>query len=256
MKFQQIRSATVKIEFGGKRFLVDPMLSEKGSFPAFPHTPNDHLLNPIVDLTLPLDEIIDVDCVLVTHTHLDHWDDAAKAAIPKDMPIIVQHAADAVEVKSAGFTNVSILEDTLTLDGITLTKTSGQHGSDQVMEAIGDLLGEVCGIVFTHPAEKSLYLAGDTVWNDHVAGALRTYQPDVVILNAGDAQVLGLGSIIMNKEDVASVYNAAPDATIIASHMESVNHAMLSRTDLRAFLSASGMTDRVLVPDDAECYSF
>ena len=256
MKFQQIRSATVKIEFGGKRFLVDPMLSEKGSFPAFPQTPNDHLLNPIVDLTLPLDEIIDVDCVLVTHTHLDHWDDAAKAAIPKDMPIIVQHTADAVEVKSAGFTNVSILEDTLTLDGITLTKTSGQHGSDQVMEVIGDLLGEVCGIVFTHPAEKSLYLAGDTVWNDHVAGALRAYKPDVVILNAGDAQVLGLGSIIMNKEDVASVYNAAPDATIIASHMESVNHAMLSRVDLRAFLSASGMTDRVLVPDDAECYSF
>ncbi|CAH0354250.1 MBL fold metallo-hydrolase [Sphingobium sp. CECT 9361] len=256
MKFQQIRSATVKIEFGGKRFLVDPMLSEKGTFPAFPHTPNDHLLNPLVDLKLPLEEIIDVDCVLITHTHLDHWDDAAKAAIPKDMPIIVQHAADAVEVKSAGFINVSILEDTLTLDGITLTKTSGQHGSDQVMEAIGDLLGEVCGIVFTHPAEKSLYLAGDTVWNDHVAGALRTYKPDVVILNAGDAQVIGLGSIIMNKEDVASVYKATSDATIIASHMETVNHAMLSRTDLRAFLIASEMTDRVLVPDDAECYSF
>ena len=30
VRFKQIRNATVIIEFGGKKFLVDPMLSEKG----------------------------------------------------------------------------------------------------------------------------------------------------------------------------------------------------------------------------------
>ena len=33
-------------------------------------------------------------------------------------------------------------------------------------------LGEVSGVVFRHPEERTLYLAGDTIWNDHVAGAL------------------------------------------------------------------------------------
>lgn len=56
--------------------------------------------------------------------------------------------------------------------------------------------------------------------------------------------------------DVYEVYKAAPKATIIASHMESVNHAMLSRKELREFLSEKGMTQRVLVPEDGETCVF
>ena len=35
MKIQQIRNATIIIEYAGKRILVDPMLGEKGSFTPF-----------------------------------------------------------------------------------------------------------------------------------------------------------------------------------------------------------------------------
>jgi hypothetical protein len=60
----------------------------------------------------------------------------------------------------------------------------------------------------------------------------------------------------MDKEDVYEVYKAAPKATIIASHMESVNHAMLSRKELQEFISEKGMTQRVLVPADGETCVF
>ncbi len=36
MNIRQIRNATVVIEFGGKRFLVDPMLGDEGSLAPFP----------------------------------------------------------------------------------------------------------------------------------------------------------------------------------------------------------------------------
>ena len=52
-------------------------------------------------------------------------------------------------------------------------------------------------MVFSHPDEKRLYLAGDTVWNEQVAQALHQHKPEVIILNCGDAQIPGLGSIIM-----------------------------------------------------------
>jgi L-ascorbate metabolism protein UlaG (beta-lactamase superfamily) len=120
----------------------------------------------------------------------------------------------------------------------------------------GELLGEVCGVVFKHPDEKVLYLAGDTIWNDHVKTSLAAHNPDVVVLNAGDAQVPGLGSIIMNAEDVRKVYDAAPRATLIASHMEAVNHSVLTRAELRVFSEKTGMTDRLLVPEDDEAYAF
>ncbi len=253
MKFQQIRNATVIIDYAGTRFLIDPMLSPKGSFPAFPGTPNDHLMNPTVALPIPMDDILAVDAVIVTHDHLDHWDEPAKQLIPKDKPLFAQNERDQATIRASGFTDVRLLGANTEFQGITLIKTSGQHGSDQIMATpIAELLGEVCGVVFKHPQEKTVYLAGDTLWNTHVQTILAQYKPDVAILNAGDAQVMGFGSIIMGKQDVYEVHKAAPQATLIATHMESVNHATLTRSELRAFAAEKGMTHCLLVPEDGE----
>lgn len=252
MKFMQVRNATTRIEYGGKRFLIDPVLAEKGAYPAFAGTVNPHLRNPLVDLPVPVETLLDVDAVIVTHSHLDHWDEAAKNQIPKAMPIFAQNGKDAALLREAGFTAVTVLTQETEFAGITLSKTLGQHGSDTAMVKLGDRLGEVCGVVLQHPQEKTLYLAGDTIWNRHVADALRKYAPGVIVLNCGDAQIIGCGSIIMGKQDVLEVCKAAPGATVIASHMEAMNHAVLSRKDLRDFLKENGMMQQVLVPEDGE----
>jgi L-ascorbate metabolism protein UlaG (beta-lactamase superfamily) len=256
VKIKQIRNATLVIEYAGKRFLIDPMLAEKGAYPGFEGTPNSHLSNPLVDLPVPVSEILDVDAVIVTHTHLDHWDDAAKVLLPRDMLIFAQDEKDAAAIRAAGFGNTRVLADDSALDGIALSKTPGQHGSDEAYAAIGEIMGEVCGVVFTHPDEKTLYVAGDTLWNRYVEESLKKHGPDVIVLNCGDNQVLGFGSVVMDKDDVYQVFQAAPGATIVASHMEAVNHAMLSRAELRGFLDEKGMTERVLVPEDGEALTF
>jgi hypothetical protein len=70
--------------------------------------------------------------------------------------------------------------------------------------------------------------------------------------------VLGFeGSIIMGKEDVERAYRFAPQATVIASHLEAVNHGMLTRKELRAFIAEKGLDpERVRVPEDGERYHF
>ncbi len=257
MKLTQIRNATLQVEYAGKKFLIDPMLSEKGSFPGFPGTPNSHVPNPTVDLPLPMREILAVDAVIVTHTHQDHWDDTAKSVIPKDMLIFAQNSRDQWDIQMSWFHNTRALEERNEFHGITLIKTHGQHGRGDILEGLmGDILGNVCGIVFKHPREKTLYIAGDTVWYDGVQQNLKQYDPDVIVLNSGDARVLPNESIIMGKQDLYEVCKAAPSATIIASHMEAVNHATLSRKDLRTFILEQGMSSRVLVPEDGESYSF
>lgn len=256
MKFTQVRNATITIEYAGKKFLIDPVLAEKGAYPGFEGTPNSHKFNPLVDLPVSVDELLAVDAIIVTHTHSDHWDDAAKKLVPKDMLIFAQNEKDAAEIQAAGFVNTRILTGNTVFDGIVLIKTPGRHGTDEVMAKLGDILGVVCGVVFSHPDEKTLYIAGDTIWNQDVEDTLKKLTPDVIVLNSGDAQVIGLGSIIMGKQDVYEVYQAAPVATIIASHMESVNHAILSRRELRDFLDANSMTQRVLVPEDGESCDF
>lgn len=256
MKFTQIRNATLIINYAGKKILIDPWLAKKEAVPGFGGTINDHIRNPTAELPIPVNEIIDVDAVILTHDHPDHWDDAAKNAIPKDMLIFTQHEKDAQSVRSAGFSNIRILKENNVYEGITLIKTPGQHGKDKVLEDMKELLGDVSGIVFKHPEEKTFYIAGDTVWCKAVEDNLKKYHPDIIVLNSCDAKVIGDESIIMGKQDVYEVYKAAPDATIIASHMESVNHATLSRKELREFLSEKGMMQRVLVPEDGESYTF
>ena len=256
MKITQIRSATILIDFGETRFLVDPVLADKDSYPGFPGTYNAHLKWPKVDLPLPISEVIDVDAVIVTHTHKDHWDKAAKEAIRKDTPVFAQHENDARLIENVGFADVRILSENSTFRGVSLIKTPGQHGSDETMAAIGQRLGQVCGVIFKSGDEKTLYLAGDTVWNRYVEHTLLNYSPDVVILNSGDAQVPGLGPIIMNKEDVYKVFKAAPGATLIASHMDAVNHAALTRAQLRDYSAKTGMVRRLLVPEDGETLIF
>jgi L-ascorbate metabolism protein UlaG (beta-lactamase superfamily) len=252
MKITQIRNATLRLDYGDARFLIDPMLGEQGAYPPFKGTENGHLNNPTVPLPLPLDSILDVDAVIVTHTHIDHWDEAAARLLPKELPLFAQHEADAGLIRGAGFTDVRVLGDEAEFMGVGLAKTGGQHGTDAAYAVIGDRLGKVCGVVFRHPREQTLYLAGDTVWNRHVEEALARHRPDVIVLNAGDAQIIGLGSIIMGKDDVLAVHRAAPGATLIASHMEAANHCMLSRAELRWFAEREGFAARLHVPGDGE----
>lgn len=102
MNITHIRNATQIIHYAGKRFLIDPMLADKGAWPGFPGTARSELRNPLVELPFSRDKIVDVDAVIVTHTHDDHWDAAAIAAIPKTLPVFVQHEADAALLRSQG----------------------------------------------------------------------------------------------------------------------------------------------------------
>lgn len=72
-----------------------------------------------------------------------------------------------------------------------LYKTGGQHGSDAMyaVSPLGQLLGKAKRVVFQQPGYKTLYEVGDTIWRDDVETALTRYQPDVIILNTGYAQL-------------------------------------------------------------------
>ncbi len=247
MKITQVRNATLLLEVGGIRVLVDPMLGAKGSQPGFA----SERRNPLVDLVVPLADLLDPDIVVVTHTHSDHWDAAAAALLPRDVPVLVQHGEDAAKIADAGFTRVTVLGEPTTMYGVTFTRTGGQHGSDATLAA-APRLGEVMGVVIAHPDEQTLYIAGDTVYHPAVEQALAAHRPDVIVLNTGEAVLPGLDPILMGAEDVVRVHGLAPDARIVAVHMEALDHCTVTRDDVRATAEANGIVESVEVPEDGE----
>lgn len=253
MKVRLIRNATLVVEFAGKKFLVDPFLAEKGTLPPFPALTKNEQYNPLVHLPISLDDLIkDVDAIIVTHLHYDHFDEAAKEVLPKNVKMFVQNQEDATEIKKAGFQDIEVLSENTSFEGIQLVKTKGEHGRGEILS----MVGEVCGVVFKHPDEKTLYVAGDTVWYEDVQEEIETHQPEIIVVNGGDVKLTEGGSLIMGKDDIYEVHKAAPNAMIVSVHMEAVNHWTLSRAELKSFLNEKGITSNVLVPDDGESYTF
>lgn len=229
------------------------MLAEKGTYPPFPNAPRQDQNNPLVNLPTSIDNIIrNIDAVIVSHLHYDHWDDAAKEALPKEIKIFAQNEEDATAIRNDGFQNVEVLQEDTVFEGIQLIKTKGEHGRGEILK----LAGLLCGIVFKHQTEKTLYIAGDTVWYEAVQEVINTHNPEIIVVNAGDNQFFQGGSLVMGRDDVYEVYKATPNAKIMAVHMEAVNHWALSREELKGFANEKGIASNVLVPDDGESYTF
>lgn len=247
MKIKLIRNATILVEYAGNRFLIDPVLGDKGSFRAFGDSLRKDIKNPIVDLPIPVQEIINVDAVVITHMHLDHFDPAANELLPKDKKVFVENVDAVKELENSGFTVIELLSLDSKFHEIELTRTPGQHGRGDALQVIGD----VCGVVFSHPDEKTLYIAGDTVWYGGVDEIIKNHQPDVIVVNGGGNILMG-EMLVMGKEDILKVHKAKPDAKIVSVHMEAMNHWTLSRDALKSFAVENGFSDSLFVPEDGE----
>ncbi len=175
------------------------------------------------------------------------------------MLIYTQDENGAALIRYQGFTNIRVLKDeNHFVDGLSIYKTDDQHGSNELYADAqwGGLFGDACGLVFTHYDEKKRYVAGDTVCVKPYAKSLQRFRPDVVVLNTGYAINDLYGPIIMGKEDTLRTLQMLPTAIIIASHMKTINHCLLTRVELREFRCEHGIEEQVFIPADGETLAF
>ncbi|HAA15741.1 MAG TPA: MBL fold metallo-hydrolase [Cytophagales bacterium] len=247
MQLQLIRNATLKLTYAGKTLLVDPMLGAKGSLPSF----GGVAPNPVVELPMPVEEVLDgVDAVLVTHRHGDHFDPAAMDLLSKDLPLFCQPPEEDL-MQEKGFMAAQVVHEGVYWEGITITRTGGKHGSGAILEA----MGPVSGFVLKAEGEPTVYIVGDSIWTDEVSDALTQHRPEVVVLNSGGAIIPGheQNPILMDEQEVMTVAQQAPWATLVAIHMEALDHCHVTRDSLRdAADQASVAAEKLRIPEDGE----
>jgi L-ascorbate metabolism protein UlaG (beta-lactamase superfamily) len=245
MQLQLIRHATLLIEYAEMRLLVDPMLSTAGAMPAIEDSPRPRP-NPLVPLPCPATGVVSgVHAALVTHTHRDHWDDAAIQLVPKDLPLFCQ-PEDLRTMEAVHFVNAAPVHQAKNWTNICITRTGGQHGTGEIAKQ----MAPVSGYVLEAAGEPTVYIAGDTIWCDQVAEALGRFKPNVIVVNAGAARFLQGDPITMTARDVIQVCKKAPHAKVIAVHMEAINHCLLTRKELSRAARQDGV--KVIIPDDGE----
>ncbi len=255
MQITQIRNATIIVTYNNTKFLIDPWLMPKEAMAGFEAGINSHIRQPRVELPWAIEKIVNTDAVIITHIHPDHWDVYAENAINKDIKIFVQSNIDKEYIESKGFNNVEVLtEEGIEYKNIKLYKTLAQHGKREIIKPLCEQFGlpyDSMGVIFKTDNEKTLYIAGDTIWCSEVQNVLRKYYPDVIVVNACGATVFNGERIIMKEYDIDEVRKQAPNATIIASHMDTVSHLSVTRNDLKEYAKTKNI-ENLIIPADGE----
>ncbi|HEV7339569.1 MAG TPA: MBL fold metallo-hydrolase [Bosea sp. (in: a-proteobacteria)] len=244
MQIQLLRNALLKLTYAGRTLLIDPDLGAKHSRPSF----TGRSQNPMVDLPEPIESILaGVDQVIVSHLHADHFDAVAKERIPKELPVLCQ-PGDEETIRAAGFTNVTPLEHFLRLGPIVITRQPAQHGTGAVVEK----MGKVMGLTFEAPGEPTLYWCGDSVLYPPLRDAVAATAPEVIVSHSCGAKWDDT-LIVMDAEQTLELCETHPAAVVIATHMEALDHATVSRAALRQAAQAHGIgEDRLRIPADGE----
>jgi L-ascorbate metabolism protein UlaG (beta-lactamase superfamily) len=249
MHIQLIRNATMRLTSGGHTFITDPYFAPKHS--------QEPLIgrsrNPMVDLPFPPEEILaGVEMVLVSHLHPDHFDSLAQQILPKDIQIYCQ-PSDEGQIKEAGFSNVTSVDESEDWHNVRITRVAGQHG-DAVWSP---QMGPVSGFIFRAENEPTIYWTGDTIWCEPVKQVVLEVQPNVIITHSSGASFEFRSPIIMDAQQTWEVCRAAPRSVVIAVHMETFDFDTISRKDLRAFAEADGIsTSQLIMPGDGETVVF
>ena len=233
MRLTLVRNATLLLEVGGRRLLVDPMLDPAGARPPIENTARPRP-NPLVELPFPAAAVVEgLGAVVVTHLHRDHFDDTAAALLPRDVPVFCQ--PEDVAVLAGHGLAATPVETEVAWEGIRLVRTPARHGEGETGRALGPVSGFVLG---------DLYVAGDTIWCPEVRAVLDEHRPQVVVVNGSGARFLDSGPLVMTAADVAEVTACAP--LVVGCNLEAMNHCRETRAATRAAAPAA------LVPEDGE----
>jgi len=244
-KITHFRHATSLLEVDNKRILVDPVLAKKGTYPPIIHTKNP-INNPLVELPTELKHIIDVDGIIITHDHNDHFDKVAKKILDREIPILCQNE-DFPKFKKIGFTNLTSIAHETDWLGIKINRFIGTHGG----HIFHSMLGVSSSYLLTFEKSK-IYLSGDTLLTFKVRRHLKKLKPDFIIANGGGARMKLLGKITMNNRDIIDLARLNRNTKVIAVHMDSINHCF----DTRSQLIKKNKMNNLMVPMDGEELTF
>lgn len=98
-----------------------------------------------------------------------------------------------------------------------------------------------------------MYWTGDTIYCDDVKKVITIHKPDYIITHSCGATLDDSGPIIMDAEQTIELCKDTGDAVIIAVHMEALDHATVTRNNLRNLADKESISrEKLLIPEDGQ----
>jgi L-ascorbate metabolism protein UlaG (beta-lactamase superfamily) len=193
-----IGNATVLLRYGGFTLLTDPNFLHRGQRAYLGY---GLLSRRRTDPALELDALPELDAVVLSHLHGDHWDRVARRGLPRQLPIVTTpHAARRLQGLHRFHRTVGLRpweHHDLVKDGATLRITSlpGRHAPALVRHLLPPVMGSLLEFTPTGGGPDRrfrLYITGDTLFFEGVREiARRCPDLDAALLHLGGTRLPG-----------------------------------------------------------------
>lgn len=215
----------------GKKYLIDPFFDLNPGFP--PHLNQKDFYSSI-------------DCVFLTHGHIDHTSGISTLVEHKANIMIVAQYELAMILLHKGIKNVLPINTggSVSFEDVTVTMVQARHTSSyEETQGTPIYAGEATGYIFDFVSDYTLYHSGDTALMSDMKLIQDVYNPEIAILSSSGHFTMG------PKEAAYAVKHLLNVKYVIPSHTFPTNATATSPATLAQLLKAFPVVEFMMDKD-------
>jgi L-ascorbate metabolism protein UlaG (beta-lactamase superfamily) len=208
-----IGTATTLIQVAGFSILTDPNFLHRGDRA---YVGLGVSTRRLTEPALSIQQLPELDFVLLSHHHGDHFDRIAARDLDHDLPVITEpHAAR--KLRSQGFrspvglTNWQSQTVTRGDASVEVTSLPGQHAPRPLGYLVPPVMGSL--LDFSRDGQRLLrmYITGDTLMHDGIHEIARRYPDiDLCLIHLGGTRIAGVLLTMDARQGVEALRAVAP----------------------------------------------
>lgn len=247
-----VGNATVIIRYGGFTVLTDPNFLHKGqrAYLGYGLTSKRRTEPAMSAADLPAD----LDVIVLSHLHGDHWDRVGRRMLDRSVPILTTpHASRRLQGRQ-GFRKALGLRlwesHTLVKNGATLEVTAlpGRHGPGLTRALLPPVMGSL--LTFTpSPGDEAacrIYLSGDTLMFDGIRDiAARCPHIDLGVIHLGGTTLPGGLMVTMDGSQGCDLLDLVRPRLAVPVHYDDYEVFRSPLADFHGEVERRGLADSV-----------
>ncbi len=212
-----IGTATTVLNLGAFTLLTDPNFLHQGQrvylgYGLFSKRRTEPAMQP--------SDLPELDGVVLSHLHGDHFDRVAKKTLDHDLPIVTTpHAAR--RLRRWGFDESVPLETWEShelqrgSERVRITSVPGTHGPGVVGRLLPPVMGSVIELVRSDTTTLRVYITGDTLFRRELREVSERFPDlDAMVIHLGGTRALGVLVTMDDRQGADMVALIAPPVTI------------------------------------------
>ncbi len=244
-----VGTATTIIRFGELTLLTDPNFLHRGQRA---HLGYGLSSKRLTEPALSIAELPELDAILLSHLHGDHWDRVANRGLDHDLPVLTTpHAARRLQwrgfPRAIGIRTWTAHRITKGNTTATITALPGRHAPGWTRRLLPPVMGTMLELgTVSEPARQRVYISGDTLLVEELKQIPERFPDiDTGVLHLGGTTLPGGLVVTMDARQGAGAVELIGAGTNIPIHYDDYSVFRSSLADFRAEVDRRGLSGRV-----------